>query len=69
MSTLHANTVSTISDLVCDKIKEKATAKEIKSAYIEESKILSQPIMRESLYKLFTKKLELKSKYETLKAR
>jgi hypothetical protein len=69
MSFLHANSVSTISDLVCDRIKEKATAEELKSAYIEESKIFSQPIMRESLYKLYTKKLVLQSEYETLNAR
>jgi len=69
MSTLHSNTVSTISDLVLDNIKERATAEELKAAYIEQSKIFSHPIMREQLYKLYTKKLVLQSEFDELSAR
>jgi hypothetical protein len=69
MGTLHANTVSTIAAQIMQNIGDKSTPDQLRAAYIEQSQIFSQPIVREQLYELYTKKMSLEAEYRELKAR
>ena len=56
---LQTNTVSTIAAEIMKGVGEKSTVEDLKSTFIRESRIFSQPIMREQLYSLYSKKIYL----------